>query len=89
MAGHGNGTTRALIETDQAAIAAAHQALDDLQRIAVILCHQRWTVSLAERYQENLQVIDRGLSAVRRWMSHLHDTLPEVGGLPLSLDDAP
>jgi len=56
----------AVVETEQAAIAQAQGALDDLQRIAIILCYKRWSVEIAERYQENLQILDTGLSAARR-----------------------
>jgi len=57
-----------------------------MQVIALILCHQRWTIELAERYQENLQLIEAGLALVRRWMSAVHDTLPEGGGPPMATD---
>jgi len=62
----------ALIETDQAAIAKAQQAIEDLERIALILCYKRWTIELAERYQEDLQDVAAGLAVVRRWMAQLH-----------------
>ena len=62
----------ALIETDQAAIAGAQQAIEDLERIALILCYKRWTVELAERYQEDLQDVVAGLTVVRRWMAQMH-----------------
>ena len=61
----------ALIETDQSAIAAAHFALADLQKIAVILCYKRYTTDLAERFQEDLQKIEAGISVNRRWMAEL------------------
>lgn len=67
----GNDQLVALIETDQAAIAAAEMALQDLQRIGVVLCYQRWTVELGERYQENLQIVSTGLGVVRRWGTEL------------------
>jgi len=65
----GYGQALALIETDQAAIAGAQSALEDLQVIAWILCHRRWTIELAERYQEDLQTVAGGLDVVRRWMA--------------------
>ena len=63
----------ALIETEQAAIAAAEFALRDLVRIGVILCHRRWTTELAARYQEDLQQIREGLGVTRDWMSLLRE----------------
>ncbi len=68
----GSDQVLALVETDQAAIAKAQVALGDLQVIGVILCHRRWTVELAERYQEDLQLVDAGLAVVRRWTASLH-----------------
>jgi len=61
----------AVVETDQAAIVAAQTALDDLQVIALILCRQRWSIELAERYQEDLQIVGTGLSAARRQLTAL------------------
>lgn len=62
----------ALVETDQAVIAHAQQAVGDLQVIGLILCHRRWTVDLAERYQADIQDVDAGLAVTRRWTSELH-----------------
>jgi len=67
----GSDQVLALIETDQAAIARAQQSLGDLQVIGLILCHQRWTVELAERYQADIQDIDTGLAVTRRWTAQL------------------
>jgi hypothetical protein len=61
-----------MIETEQAAIAKAADSLDDLQAIGLVLCHKRWTVDLAERYQADIQDIDMALSIIRRWMSTVH-----------------
>jgi hypothetical protein len=66
----------ALVETDQAAIVRAAAALDDLQAIGLILCHRRWTVDLAERYQSNVQDIAVALTITRRWMSAIHEATP-------------
>jgi len=59
----------ALVETDLAKVADASMAIADMQLIGRILCRQRWTVALAERYQENIQRIDAGVSVARRLMS--------------------
>jgi hypothetical protein len=67
----GSDQVLALVETDQAAIARAQQALGDLQVIGLILCHRRWTVELAERYQSDIQDIDAGLAVTRRWTALL------------------
>ena len=61
----------ALIETELAALARAEQAIKDLQRIGLILCWQRWTIALAERYEEDLQDVAAGLAVNGRWMSQL------------------
>lgn len=71
----GSDQALALVETDQATIARATFAIEDLQRIAVILCYQRWSVELAERYQENLQAVAAGLDVTRRWMSTIRSQL--------------
>ncbi len=63
----GSDQVLALVETDQAAIAKAQCALGDLQAIGLILCHRRWTVELAERYQADIQDLDAGLAVTRRW----------------------
>lgn len=71
----GSNQALALIETDQATIARATVAIEDMQRIALILCYRRWSVELAEKYQENLQDISAGLDVTRRWVSAVRETL--------------
>jgi len=63
----------ALVETDQAALAAAEVALADLQRIGLILCYQRWSVDLAERYAEDIQEITTALGSIRKWLTTVRD----------------
>lgn len=72
---HRNEHVLALVETDQAALAKAATALDDLQAIGLTLCCRRWTVDLAERYQADVQDISLALSIIRRWMATVHKVI--------------
>lgn len=67
--GLGGDKRLAMIETEQAAIAAAEFALRDLIVIGMTLSHLRWSTELAERYQEDLQLIRQGLGVTRDWMA--------------------